>query len=95
MTAADRSCLCTLRQALDGVMNSIPMVSLASAWRWMFTRLVGSGSRQSDPACRKTHPAFHVSDWLVPTTDLVNDRGIREMASSIFRQFVGWLKTPD
>lgn len=39
--------------------------------------------------------AFHVSDWscrpLIWSMTVV----CREMASSIFRQFVGWLKTPD
>ncbi|MFP1557980.1 sugar phosphate isomerase/epimerase family protein [Escherichia coli] len=58
------------------VINSIPMVSLAWRGGRCLSRLVRSGSRQSDPAYRKRILAFHVSDWLVPTTDLVNDRGM-------------------
>ncbi len=61
----------------------------------MSTMSGGTGSRQSDPACRKTHPRVSCFDWLVPTTDLVNDRGMPGDGVSIFRQFVGWLKTPD
>lgn len=39
--------------------------------------------------------AFHVSDWLVPTTDLVNDRGMPGDGVINIPSFVGWLKTPD
>ncbi len=96
MTAADRSCLCTLRQALDWCDELDPdgefglgvAVDVYHVW-WdpdLASQILRAGKRIL---------AFHVSDWLVPTTDLVNDRGMREMASSIFRQFVGWLKTPD
>ncbi|HCP1013364.1 TPA: sugar phosphate isomerase/epimerase [Escherichia coli] len=96
MTAADRSCLCTLRQALDWCDELDPdgefglgvAVDVYHVW-WdpdLASQILRAGKRIL---------AFHVSDWLVPTTDLVNDRECREMVSSIFRQFVGWLKTPD
>ncbi|VFS34274.1 endonuclease [Escherichia coli] len=96
MTAADRSCLCTLRQALDWCDELDPdgefglgvAVDVYHVW-------VGSGARQSDPACRKTHP--RVSCFRLVSTDHRSGQmtgECREMASSIFRQFVGWLKTP-
>ncbi|XNM61617.1 sugar phosphate isomerase/epimerase family protein [Escherichia coli] len=96
MTAADRSCLCTLRQALDWCDELDPdgefglgvAVDVYHVW-WdpdLASQILRAGNRIL---------AFHVSDWLVPTTDLVNDRGMPEMASSIFRQFVGWLKMLD
>ena len=96
MTAADRSCLCTLRQALDWCDELDPDgefglgVAVDGYHGWWDPDLASQILRAG-----KRILAFHVSDWLVPTTDLVNDRECREMVSSIFRQFVGWLKTPD
>ncbi|STJ82931.1 Hydroxypyruvate isomerase [Escherichia coli] len=68
MTAADRSCLCTLRQALDWCDELDPD---GEFWPrrggGCLSRLVGSGARQSDPACRKTHP--RVSCFRLVSTD--------------------------
>ena len=77
MTAADRSCLCTLRQALDWCDELDPAgeyglgvaVDVYHLW-WdpdLFSQIARAGKRIL---------AFHVSDWLVPTVDLVNDRGM-------------------
>ncbi|HAM9405344.1 TPA: sugar phosphate isomerase/epimerase [Escherichia coli] len=77
MTAADRSCLCTLRQALDWCDELDPdgefglgvAVDVYHVW-WdpdLASQIQRAGKRIL---------AFHVSDWLVPTTDLVNDRGM-------------------
>jgi sugar phosphate isomerase/epimerase len=77
MTAADRSCLCTLRQALDWCDELDPdgeyglgvAVDVYHVW-WdpdLANQILRAGKRIL---------AFHVSDWLVPTTDLVNDRGM-------------------
>lgn len=76
-------------------MNSIPMANLPRRGGRCLPCLVGSDLASQILRAGKRILAFHVSDWLVPTTDLVNDRGMPEMVSSIFRQFVGWLKTPD
>ncbi|EPF5734687.1 sugar phosphate isomerase/epimerase family protein, partial [Shigella flexneri] len=76
MTAADRSCLCTLRQALDWCDELDPdgefglgvAVDVYHVW-WdpdLASQILRAGKRIL---------AFHVSDWLMPTTDLVNDRG--------------------
>lgn len=77
MTAADRSCLSTLRQALDWCDELDPngqyglgvAVDVYHLW-WdpeLFSQIARAGKRIL---------AFHVSDWLVPTVDLVNDRGM-------------------
>ncbi|QWA09240.1 sugar phosphate isomerase/epimerase [Sodalis ligni] len=77
MTAADRSCLCTLRQALDWCDELDPdgecrlgvAVDVYHLWwdPYLAEQLTRAGNRIL---------AFHVSDWLVPTTDLVSDRGM-------------------
>ena len=77
MTAADRSCLCSLRQALDWCDELDPdgefglgvAVDVYHLW-WdpdLASQIQRAGRRIL---------AFHVSDWLIPTTDLVNDRGM-------------------
>lgn len=77
MTAADRSCLTSLKQALDWCDELDPdgefglgvAVDVYHLW-WdpdLFTQIARAGKRIL---------AFHVSDWLVPTVDLVNDRGM-------------------
>ncbi|ECG5074885.1 sugar phosphate isomerase/epimerase [Salmonella enterica] len=77
MTAADRSCLCTLRQALDWCDELDPNgeyglgVAVDVYHVWWDPDLANQIQRAG-----KRILAFHVSDWLVPTTDLVNDRGM-------------------
>ncbi|WP_058912547.1 sugar phosphate isomerase/epimerase family protein [Entomohabitans teleogrylli] len=77
MTTADRSCLCTLRQALDWCDELDPdgefglgvAVDVYHVW-WdpdLASQIRRAGKRIL---------AFHVSDWLVPTNDLVNGRGM-------------------
>lgn len=77
MTAADRSCLTSLKQALDWCDELDPegefglgvAVDVYHLW-WdpeLFSQIARAGKRIL---------AFHVSDWLVPTVDLVNDRGM-------------------
>lgn len=96
MTAADRSCLCTLRQALDWCDELDPdgefglgvAVDVYHVW-WdpdLASQILRAGKRIL---------AFHVSDWLCRPPIWSMTVECREMVSSIFRQFVGWLKTPD
>ncbi|EAA8947214.1 sugar phosphate isomerase/epimerase [Salmonella enterica] len=77
MTTADRSCLTSLKQALDWCDELDPdgefglgvAVDVYHLW-WdpeLFSQIARAGKRIL---------AFHVSDWLVPTVDLVNDRGM-------------------
>jgi sugar phosphate isomerase/epimerase len=78
MTAAQRSCLNTLRQALDLCEELDPQrsrglgvaIDVYHVW-WDYEvhaqiRRVGLDRLL----------AFHVCDWLVPTTDMLNDRGM-------------------
>ena len=48
--------------------------------RRRLSRVVGPAARARDRARRRATPsrllAYHICDWLVPTTDLLNDRGM-------------------
>ena len=78
MTAAQRSCVNTLRQALDlcdaldpGRSRGLGItVDVYHVW-WDF-----EVDEQIRRAGRDRLLAFHVFDWLAPTTDLLNDRGM-------------------
>jgi sugar phosphate isomerase/epimerase len=78
MYAADRACVNTMRQALDlcdridparsGMLGVV--LDLYHVW-WDFELF-----RQIERCGRDRLLAFHVCDWLVPTSDLLNDRGM-------------------
>jgi sugar phosphate isomerase/epimerase len=78
MYAADRACVNTMRQALDICDRLDPdnsgMMGLAvdtyHVW-WDFEVLT-----QIKRAGKKRLLAFHVCDWLVPTKDMLLDRGM-------------------
>ena len=74
MYAADRACVNTLRQALDLCDRLGPGIGCAvdvyHVW-WDDTL-----PRQISPAGKECLLAFHICDWLVPTRDLLNDRGM-------------------
>jgi sugar phosphate isomerase/epimerase len=78
MFAADRACVNTTRQALDicDRLDAARTGSLGVAidvyhvW-WDFELMA-----QVERAGRDRLLAFHVCDWLVPTTDMLNDRGM-------------------
>jgi sugar phosphate isomerase/epimerase len=42
--------------------------------------------------CGKSIVAFHVSDWMTPTTDLLNDRGLMGEGCIPIRQIRGWVE---
>jgi sugar phosphate isomerase/epimerase len=78
MQAADRACINTLEQALDicdaldpGRSGALG-VALDVYHTWWDPKLAGQIAR----AGRERLLAYHVCDWLVPTRDLVNDRGM-------------------
>ena len=82
MYAADRSCINTLGQALDlcdalgpgiGVAIDVYHVWWDPALEAQIAR-AGAGPRVGNGAGRIL--AFHICDWLVPTTDLLLDRGM-------------------
>jgi len=87
MYAADRACINTLEQALDvcdaldppvpdGTGREVRGGALGVAVDlyhvWWDPRL----AQQIERAGRERLLAFHVCDWLTPTTDLLNDRGM-------------------
>jgi sugar phosphate isomerase/epimerase len=78
MYAADRACVNTLTQALDLCDRLDPARSGALGVAvdvyhvWWDPEL----PMQIKRAGRERLLAFHVCDWLVPTTDLLNDRGM-------------------
>lgn len=74
MYAADRACVNTLRQALDICDRLGPGIGCAvdvyHVW-WDFEL-----EAQLTRAGRDRILAFHICDWLVPTRDLLTDRGM-------------------
>lgn len=78
MYAGDRSCINTLEQALDVCDELDPRrtgelgVALDVYHVWWDPKL----QAQIERAGKQRLLAFHVCDWLTPTTDLLNDRGL-------------------
>ena len=78
MYAADRACVSTLRQGLDicdrvdpGRSGALGIaLDVYHVW-WDFELL-----NQIERIGRERLLAFHVCDWLVPTKDMLNDRGM-------------------
>jgi sugar phosphate isomerase/epimerase len=78
MFAADRACVNTTRQALDICDRLDPArtgalgvaIDVYHVW-WDFELMA-----QIERAGHDRLLAFHVCDWLVPTTDMLNDRGM-------------------
>lgn len=76
--AADRSCVNTTKHALDICDRLDPQrsgaigVALDVYHIWWDPEVLG----QIERAGKNRLLAFHVCDWLVPTTDLLNDRGM-------------------
>ena len=78
MQAADRACVNTLEQALDlcdaldpgrtGVLG----VALDAYHVWWDPKLASQIARAGADRLL----AYHICDWLVPTRDLLNDRGM-------------------
>jgi len=76
--AADRACVNTTKQALDICDQLDPQrtgalgVALDVYHIWWDPELMGQIAR----AGKDRLLAFHVCDWLVPTKDILNDRGM-------------------
>ena len=78
MFAADRACISTMRQALDladrldaGKSGAVGIaLDVYHVW-WDFELF-----SQIKRAGKQRLLAFHVCDWLVPTKDMLNDRGM-------------------
>ena len=74
MQAAERACINTLEQALDlcEVFQEGIGVAVDAYHVWWDPKL----QQQIERAGKKRILAYHICDWLVPTRDLLNDRGM-------------------
>jgi len=102
MYAADRACINTLEQALDicdeldpprtGEAKEGTQASLGVAVDvyhvWWDPKL----QAQIERAGRNRLLAFHVCDWLTPTTDLLNDRGMMGDGVIDIPRIRGWME---
>jgi sugar phosphate isomerase/epimerase len=94
MYAADRACVNTLEQALDLCDALDPQRSGALGVAvdlyhvWWDPKL----KAQIERAGRDRLLAFHVCDWLTPTSDLLNDRGMMGDGVIDIQQVRGWVE---
>jgi sugar phosphate isomerase/epimerase len=100
MYAADRACINTLEQALDLCDELNPQPRGADAGRaalgvavdvyhvWWDPKL----KAQIERAGARRLLAFHVCDWLTPTTDLLNDRGMMGDGVIDIPRIRGWVE---
>jgi sugar phosphate isomerase/epimerase len=94
MQAAERACINTLEQALDicdaldpGRTGALG-VALDVYHVWWDPKLEAQIAR----AGRDRLLAYHVCDWLVPTRDLLNDRGMMGDGIIEQRKIRGWVE---
>jgi sugar phosphate isomerase/epimerase len=94
MYAADRACVNTLEQALDLCDGIDPRrtgelgVAVDVYHVWWDPKLEAQIAR----AGRERLLAFHVCDWLVPTKDLLNDRGMMGDGVIDIPRIRGWVE---
>ncbi len=94
MYAADRACVNTLEQALDLCDALDPArtgalgVAVDAYHVWWDPKLAA----QIERAGRERLLALHVCDWLTPTTDLLNDRGMMGDGVIDLRQLRAWVE---
>ncbi len=94
MYAADRACINTLSQALDVCDTLDPGrsgalgVAVDAYHVWWDPQLQAQIAR----AGRERLLAFHVCDWLLPTTDLLEDRGMMGDGVIDLRRLRGWVE---
>jgi sugar phosphate isomerase/epimerase len=94
MYAADRACVNTMEQALDLCDALDPQktgalgVAVDVYHVWWDPKL----QAQIERAGRERLLAFHVCDWLTPTTDLLNDRGMMGDGVIDIPRIRGWLE---
>jgi sugar phosphate isomerase/epimerase len=94
MYAADRACINTLEQALDVCDRLDPHCSGALGVAvdvyhvWWDPKL----QAQIERAGKTRLLAFHVCDWLTPTADLLNDRGMMGDGVIDIPRIRGWVE---
>lgn len=94
MQAAERACINTLEQALDicdaldeGHSGALG-VAVDVYHVWWDPKLAAQLTR----AGRARLLAYHVCDWLVPTGDLLNDRGMMGDGIIELQKIRGWME---
>jgi len=97
MQAAERACINTLEQALDicdalgedgtGAQSALG-VAVDVYHTWWDPKLEAQIAR----AGRKRILAYHICDWLVPTRDLLNDRGMMGDGVIDLPRIRGWVE---
>jgi sugar phosphate isomerase/epimerase len=94
MYAADRACVNTLEHALDLCDALDPLrtgalgVAVDVYHVWWDPKL----RQQIERAGKERLLAFHVCDWLTPTTDLLNDRGMMGDGVIDIPRLRGWVE---
>lgn len=91
MYAADRACVNTLRQALDlcEVLGDGVGVAVDVYHVWWDPKLRVQIARAGE---EKRLFAYHICDWLVPTTDLLLDRGMMGDGVIDLPKIRGWVE---
>ena len=94
MYAAERACINTLEQALD-VCDALDAqhsgaigVAVDAYHVWWDPKL----EQQIQRAGRQRLLALHVCDWLTPTTDMLNDRGMMGDGVIELKRLRGWVE---
>jgi len=90
MQAADRACVNTLEQALDicDVLGEGIGIAVDVYHVWWDPKL----EQQIKRAGRKRILGYHICDWLVPTRDLLNDRGMMGDGVIDLPRIRGWVE---
>ncbi len=94
MQAAERACVNTLEQAvdicdaLDPARSGMLGVALDVYHVWWDPKLESQITR----AGRDRLLAYHICDWLVPTRDLLNDRGMMGDGVIELKKVRGWVE---
>ncbi len=95
MYAAERACINTLEQALDVCDRLDPAKSGAIGvavdvyHTWWDPKL----QEQIQRAGHERLLAYHVCDWLTPTTDMLNDRGMMGDGVIELKKIRGWVES--
>jgi sugar phosphate isomerase/epimerase len=90
MQAADRACINTLEQALDvcDLFQEGIGVAIDAYHVWWDPKLASQIRR----AGKARILGYHICDWLVPTRDLLNDRGMMGDGVIDLPQLRGWVE---
>ncbi|MDM0043922.1 sugar phosphate isomerase/epimerase family protein [Variovorax dokdonensis] len=94
MQAAERACINTLEQALDlcdeldAARSGMLGVALDIYHVWWDPKL----QQQIERAGHERLLAYHVCDWLTPTRDLLNDRGMMGDGVVELKKIRGWVE---